>query len=366
MRSPSTLVAIATLLVGLVALGCGRPGTSRRAALDRATATRVAANNQRVADGAIAYSKYCALCHGPDGKGYAADNAPSLVSATFLATASDSFLERSIREGRPGTAMAPYAKARGGPLDDDTLSSLVLFLRSFAPGRIPLGKAPVLGDATRGELVFSEACQSCHGSRQARGFAVDLGNTSLLSTASDPFLRYAIVHGRPGTPMPPFRDVLGDGAIDDVVAALRNRASPQRDNPRAGQREPPPIGDVLINPKGKSPDFKLRADRFVSIDDVKAALDAKQRLVILDARAASDWFTLHIPGAVSAPYYLLPRLDSMPQDGTWIVAYCACPHHASGVVVDELRKRGFKHTAVLDEGIFAWQKRGYPTEGSSP
>ncbi|MEP7121843.1 MAG: hypothetical protein ABJE95_13065, partial [Byssovorax sp.] len=30
-------------------------------------------------------------------------------------------------------------------------------------------------------------------------------------------------------------------------------------------------------------------------------------------------------------------------------------------VVDELRKRGFKHTAVLDEGILEWKKREYPT-----
>jgi hypothetical protein len=43
-----------------------------------------------------------------------------------------------------------------------------------------------------------------------------------------------------------------------------------------------------------------------------------------------------------------------------VLAYCACPHHVSGEVVDELRKRGYKHTAVIDEGIFAWQHKGYP------
>ena len=42
------------------------------------------------------------------------------------------------------------------------------------------------------------------------------------------------------------------------------------------------------------------------------------------------------------------------------MAYCACPHHLSGVVVEELRKRGYRHTAVLDEGIFAWQQKKYP------
>jgi hypothetical protein len=36
-----------------------------------------------------------------------------------------------------------------------------------------------------------------------------------------------------------------------------------------------------------------------------------------------------------------------------------CPHHVSGEVVDALRKRGYKHTAVIDEGVFAWQQKGY-------
>src|SRR5215212_2200290 len=64
-------------------------------------------------DGGQLFKTYCQLCHGPEGKGYAADNAPSLVSATFLATASDEFLRAGIGRGRPGTAMAGYARDLG-------------------------------------------------------------------------------------------------------------------------------------------------------------------------------------------------------------------------------------------------------------
>ena len=49
-----------------------------------------------------------------------------------------------------------------------------------------------------------------------------------------------------------------------------------------------------------------------------------------------DWYGGHIPGSISVPYYLFDRLDDLPKDGTWIMAYCACPHHASGVIVAEL------------------------------
>jgi rhodanese-related sulfurtransferase len=65
------------------------------------------------------------------------------------------------------------------------------------------------------------------------------------------------------------------------------------------------------------------------------------------------------------PYYDTAKLERIPNDGTWVVAYCACPHHASGAVVDALRQRNYPHTAVLDEGILFWREHGYPVEGDA-
>src|SRR5262249_28042444 len=104
----------------------------------------------------------------------------------------------------------------------------------------------------------------------------------------------------------------------------------------------------------------LKENLYVSIDEVKKALDEKRRLIIADARAPSDYEALHITGSISTPYYEPRSLDDLKNDGTWVLAYCACPHHVSGQVVEELRKRGFPHTAVIDEGIYAWQHKGYP------
>ena len=56
--------------------------------------------------GSALYVQYCQLCHAADATGYAADEAPSLVSPTFLESASDAFIARGIRYGRPNTAMA--------------------------------------------------------------------------------------------------------------------------------------------------------------------------------------------------------------------------------------------------------------------
>ena len=140
------------------------------------------------------------------------------------------------------------------------------------------------------------------------------------------------------------------------------RAAPARPA-AAGPALPPAAprtGPVVLNPKGRAPDFTLKEDLYVSIDQVKEALDKKRRLVIADARSPGEWSSLHIAGAISTPYYDAKALDDIPNDGTWVLAYCACPHHVSGEVVAALRKRGYPHTAVIDEGVFAWQQKGYP------
>lgn len=324
----------------------------------------------RVAAGARSYARYCALCHGNDAKGYAADHAPSLVNPTFLASASDDFLLRSIRGGRPGTAMAGYGRDRGGPMTDTEMAALIAFLRAQGPAYVEPAAVPAPGNAARGQGTYDATCKRCHGTPEFRADFVHLGNPAFLASSTDAFLRHAIVEGRPGTPMVSFKDTLDAGQIDDVVALLRSwgpAAPPAAVSVVAPPIKPPAeLGPVLINPKGGNPSFALRENRFVPIDLVKKALDAKKKMVIIDARATSDWLVMRIPGSVSIPYYELQNLAGVPNDDTWVLAYCACPHHASGVIVDELRKRGYKHTAILDEGILEWDKRKYPVARQSP
>ncbi|MBV8758483.1 MAG: c-type cytochrome [Deltaproteobacteria bacterium] len=310
------------------------------------------------------YQKLCAQCHGADGKGYKSDHAPSLVNPTFLASATDDFLKRSIALGRPGTAMAGYGKEVGGPLEADQVAAIVAFLRAqvkTTPDRMPNVAA---GSPERGKALYATNCQKCHGDQATRGEAPMLANTNFLQAASDEFIAYAIVHGRPGTPMEAWGMKLSDQSLGDVVAYVRSFASPQQ--APVGEL-PPPTGKepLFINPDGKPPaDFKLTADpnqkpRYVSIDQVKKALDQKRKMIIIDARPPSDWMHVHITGAVSIPYFEMKRLDEIPKDA-WVIAYCACPHHLSGIVADELQKRGYAHALVLDEGILEWHRRGYP------
>jgi cytochrome c oxidase cbb3-type subunit 3/ubiquinol-cytochrome c reductase cytochrome c subunit len=344
----------ALLVLGLsfaaLAAGCARK-------------TNAAASPPLAEKGRGLYVHYCATCHGPNATGYAADNAPSLRTTTFLESATDAFLREGILRGRPGTAMGGYGRAYGGPLGPEDADAIIAFIRLGGPKPVALpavtGRPP--GDAKRGKPTYDGICARCHGTPTQRVSAVHLANLTFLSTASDAFLRHAIENGRPPTSMVPWKGALPPPMIDDVVAYLRSLVPAEgAPAPVVAAPRAPRKGPIVLNPKGRAPDFKLKEDRYVGIDQVKKALDEKRRMIIADARGPSEYESLHIAGAISTPYYEHESLDDLPNDGTWVLAYCACPHHVSGEVVDELRKRGYKHTAVIDEGVFAWQAKKYP------
>jgi cytochrome c oxidase cbb3-type subunit 3/ubiquinol-cytochrome c reductase cytochrome c subunit len=347
--------------------GCGRSSGSPSlpSATPSARTSAPSANpSSPVAEGARVFERYCQLCHAKDGTGYAADNAPSLVSTTFLESASDQLIAAGIRMGRPGTAMAAYGKVRGGPLEEREIDALVAFLRSKGPANRALPPATPNGDLMRGADTYEKNCVSCHGKVGVRGNSVSLHNPELLAAASPAFLQYAIVNGRPPTPMPAFKGKLSEQEITDVVTWLWS-FKPALPAPAVQNLAVPDNLPIVINPKGTRPKFTLREERFVSVEQVKNELVAKQRIVIVDARPPSDWIQFHIPGAISVPYHDRTLLDRIPNDGTWVVAYCACPHHASGEVVDALRARKYPNTAVMDEGILFWRDRGFPLVGES-
>jgi len=311
------------------------------------------------------YAQYCALCHGDERQGYAADNAPSLRSRSLLSTADGGFMYASIAYGRPGTAMAGYLDSQGGPMTGADIGQLLRWLWQQGglsdDDVLELPGDPVEGDVALGASLYQRECAECHGAQGEGISAPALGNPMLLARASDSFLRYAIAEGRDGTPMPAYRDRLSAAQIDALTAFLRSRASGW-EAPTVALRRAPTPAEYVLNPTGHTPEFTLRENRFVPAAEVVEAMSSGARMVLLDARAMSDWQRAHIPGAVPVPYYSQPDTfaSDLPNDGTWIIAYCACPHAASGVVVDTLRRLGFPRTAIIDEGILVWTQRGYP------
>ncbi len=314
--------------------------------------------------GANAYARTCALCHGAHGEGYLADNATALKSPTFLATASDDYLRQSVARGRPGTTMSAWDRPHGGPYSNAEIQGIVAFMRRWQTvPNAPLGGPGISGDLTRARPIYDAHCASCHGATGTEGPNVRLGNAEFLAIAKDEFLRYAILHGRPGTTMGGYEAVLGAQDVDDVVALLRSWAKPIviGDAPIPGT-----MGPVILNPGGPDPDFVL-GNRYTPADTIKKELDRGASFGFLDARAPSDFVAGHVAGANDVPFYEASNyLFALPKD-KWLVCYCGCPHAESGSLADTLYANGFTKVTVLDEGYYVWRDRGYPVRvGVSP
>ncbi|WP_334020521.1 c-type cytochrome [Alteromonas sp. S015] len=308
------------------------------------------------------YQQYCSLCHGKNREGYKADHAPSLKSKSMLSTAYPQLLFDSISWGRVNSAMDGYSQDAGGPLTD---SDIILLIRWLAQKEnvspIELEQVSIKGDSSKGKALYASNCSSCHGQQGQGVTAPAIADQLFLSSATDSYIKYAIVHGRVDTPMQGFKHLLGDEEINDLVAYLRSQASGWKPAPVELAEWPSP-DEYVVNPREAEPTFNLREGRYVPAMEVVKAIEEKKRMIVLDTRPGSAWQRIHIPGAVPMPYYRdKSRIaENLPNDGTWIVAYCACPHAASDSVVDHLRSLGYENTAVIDEGILKWIEMSLP------
>lgn len=319
-------------------------------------------NQNQLQQAEALYQRYCSLCHGENREGYRADHAPSLRSESLLRTAFPQLLFESIAYGRVNSAMDGYHTMVGGPLSEGDIALLIRWLvqiENVAP--INISQQPIQGSAKKGEKIYAKHCASCHGKDGEGVSAPALGDQLFLSVAEDEYIKYAIVKGRDGTPMPSFAETLSGKQINNVVAYLRSQASGWSPEPPKLARWPDP-SEYIMNPEGEAPKFTLRQGRYIPAAEIVKALENKNRFILLDTRPGSAWQRLHIPGAVPMPYYRdkLKVAENLPNDDTWIVAYCACPHAASDSVINYLRSLGYPNTGVLDEGILRWIEMGLP------
>jgi rhodanese-related sulfurtransferase/cytochrome c553 len=248
-------------------------------------------------------------------------------------------------------------------LNNDELYRLTRWLKEQVPVEsIDLPREPVAGDAQRGREIFADECSGCHGDDAEGDLGPAIGNPALLALVPDAFLRYAIEHGRDGTDMPAFGQILPADDIDAVTAYLRSRET-RWTREETVLRKPPAADEYVINPQSPGPEFELRDGLYVLAADLDRALRDKRRMVVLDTRVPSMWQIAHIEGAVPIPYYhddVAGLIRDLPGDGTWIVSYCECPRAAAESVTRKLRAAGFANTAVLWEGINGWVALGYP------
>ena len=191
----------------------------------------MAEDTDQIVKGKQLFEQNCMVCHQEDAIGKPGF-APSLTNKELLSISSDKFLLSTIRDGRPGTGMPPWAH-----LGRESIMAIGAYLRSFAqlPNRAEQvdTQPEARGDPQLGKVWFDEICSTCHGINGdgyiAGGTGTAIGKPGFLNKASDGFIRATIKYGRSSTRMRGFSGPaaianLSDKEIDDIIAYMRTLA----------------------------------------------------------------------------------------------------------------------------------------------
>ena len=131
----------------------------------------------------------------------------------------------------------------------------------------------------------------------------------------------------------------------------------------------------------ESPKSGLLPDEIIASDDLKKELESGNDVLLLDARNLKSFEQSHIRGAElprGEDYYRQEELfrsgmapkapDADKALVQWagtiakdrpIVTYCNSNCHAGATLAIRLKRLGFTNVRSMEEGIQAWEKKGY-------
>lgn len=228
------------------------------------------------------FNAHCLACHREDGEG---SIGLPLLKGKF-STLSDSYLFKTIRNGRLGRIMPAFEK-----LSDAQVKAIVGYLRDWS-GTSSFEYPEVVsnGNIEHGKKLFAGYCANCHGETgeglgkgtgqsysRERDFKVvppAVNNIGFLNSTSDGMLREVIQHGRKGTLMAAFSKLgLSEQDIDDVIVYLR--AQQRQDSTQAGGEENMLMPDASIT-------FDSPNDFDTTLENLKQALSGNNYRVFPD------------------------------------------------------------------------------------
>jgi len=98
----------------------------------------------------------------------------------------------------------------------------------------------------------------------------------------------------------------------------------------------------------------------ISIDETKAKLDKKEKIVLIDTREESEWNEKRIDGAIYLGKGIIEREIELtvPNQKTQIVLYCAGGFR-SALSAENLQRMGYSNVYSMIGGIKEWEEKGF-------
>jgi mono/diheme cytochrome c family protein len=173
------------------------------------------------------------VCHGENGR---ADTEAARVldppprkfaDPVEMARVDDGRMYLAIKVGRSGTAMASWSHL----LSPEEIIDVMRYVRTLVPP-LPAGMTQTDLDVEVGRRIYSQYCVACHGEKGdgktqlGRTLAPrprDFTDSRAMKAIADKDLARAIMEGRPGTAMAPWRGVLNHEDVRRVILYIRAR-----------------------------------------------------------------------------------------------------------------------------------------------
>jgi len=119
---------------------------------------------------------------------------------------------------------------------------------------------------------------------------------------------------------------------------------------------PPPVVQEMVS--------KARAAiKVVPAADVKAMIDKKENMILLDVRDGGEFSAGHFPGAMNISRGTLEFnvFGKIPDQNAKIYVYCKTKARST-LATKTLNDLGYKNAMLVDISYEDWVKAGYPVE----
>ena len=183
------------------------------------------------------YAQHCAVCHGDDGRadtpvGRLLSPRPrNFADPVEMARLTVDRIYRAIKEGKPGTAMAPWKQV----LTETQIGDVIDYVHDLASAA---GTTPLRGEQLSlavGRRIYERECASCHGVEGRADTEVarvlnppprNFADPIAMARVDDGRMYMAIYRGRPGTAMGGRGELLAPAEVIDVMRYIRTLVRP--------------------------------------------------------------------------------------------------------------------------------------------
>jgi len=118
---------------------------------------------------------------------------------------------------------------------------------------------------------------------------------------------------------------------------------------------PPVVKEIVAKTKA--------AIKVVKAEEVKAAIDKKEKAIYLDVRDPGEFSAGHLPGAINISRGTLEFnvFGKIPDQNAKIYVYCKTAGRST-LATKCLNDLGYKNAVLMDAQFEDWIKAGYPVE----